>query len=339
MNTFIQSCSAQIRQDLPDHHINGGFKNVYEFKRPSFGDLIKWRWNRSDKHLPEAESYSFPLAENDPDFLGRNIERTTITWVGHATVLLQMNGLNVLTDPHFSDRASPFQWIGPKRVVQPGIKLRNLPHINLVVISHNHYDHLDKESVLRLAKRQNGKNTLFLVPLGLKAWFKDLGIENVRELDWWEKTSAGSLTVTAVPVHHWSKRTLFTENDSLWAGWIVESTDETFFFVGDTGYSPVFKDIGQRLGPIDYCAIPIGAYEPRWFMKSQHISPEESVMIHKDCRCRKSIAIHWGTFILTDEPLDEPPRKLAEIRKKEGIKEVDFYIPRHGETILLPDDP
>ena len=155
------------------------------------------------------------------------------------------------------------------------------------------------------------------------------------ELDWWEQRRVGGLTVTAVPVQHWSKRGLFGRNRTLWAGWVVKSADFSFLFTGDSGYTALFEVIGQRLGPFDLAAIPIGAYEPRWFMKPHHMSPEEAVQAHLDLNSRKSVAIHWGTFILTDEPLHEPPARLVKELKKKGLSREDFLVPRHGETILL----
>ncbi len=332
---MIQTCAAQPVDVTKKHHTRSGFKNVYPFTSPSSIDFLKWRWQRKSKDIPDIESYHFPLAENDSVFLKTNREKKTITWIGHSTLLLQVGGLNILTDPIFSERASPFQWTGPKRAAPPGLKLEDLPPIDIVLISHDHYDHLDKTSIKHLFERPGGKKTRFYVPLKLKSWFEDLDIKNVVELDWWDHSLYNGLKVHAVPIHHWSKRNLFSENKSLWAGWEIKSIDFNFFFIGDTGYSPVFKDIATKLGPIDLCAIPIGAYEPRWFMSAQHVSPKESLIIHQELKCKKSIGIHWGTFILTDEPLDEPPRKLKELQLSMGISERTFSVLQHGETLGL----
>lgn len=316
-----------------EHHAGDGFQNIYGSKSKKFFDFIKWRLDRIGKNNPSEENYHFPLADNDSSFLKSNRDKTTLTWVGHSTLLLQLKGKNILTDPHFSDRASPFQWVGPRRLTQPGLKMEDLPAIDMVIISHNHYDHLDKTTIERLHRREGGDTTLFLVPLNMKKWFEELGIIRVVELDWWERHSLGELQITAVPMHHWSKRSLFSHNDVLWAGWVVATDDFRFAFFGDCGYSPVYKDIGQKLGPFDLAAIPIGAYEPRWFMHEHHVNPEEALQIHRDLRSGKSVAIHWGTFILTDEPLDEPPQKLREARKKNNIPPDEFMILKHGETI------
>ena len=188
-----------------------------------------------------------------------------ITWLGHATLLLRVAGVNVLTDPHLTGRASPLSWVGPKRRVPPALTFAQLPRIDAVVISHNHYDHLDRESVERL-NSQAGGPPRFFVPLGLKAWFKDLGIENVVELDWWDRRDYMGLSIHFTPTRHFSGRTPFDLNETLWGGWVVAAPDFRFYFAGDTAYSGNFKDIGRRLGPFDLAAIPISAYEPRWFM-------------------------------------------------------------------------
>lgn len=217
----------------------------------------------------------------------------------------------------------------------PGVALEELPAIDIVVISHDHYDSLDKGSIVRLYERDGGKSTRFFVPLGFKDWFADLGISNVVELDWWDYHDEGGLKIAAVPVHHWSQRGLISQNKTLWAGWVITSPNFRFFFCGDTGYTPIFKEIGSRLGPFDLSAIPIGAYEPRWFMRYHHISPEEAVQVHLDIRSRTSVAIHWGTFILTDEPLDEPPQRLERALEERGLPREAFLVLAHGQTIVL----
>jgi L-ascorbate metabolism protein UlaG (beta-lactamase superfamily) len=330
------SCGAQL--PLPDkpHHTKNGFRNVYLHENKGFSDFLKWRWNRLWKTIPGPEDYDFPLAKNDPAFLKSNGEKPTLTWIGHATVLLQVKGFNILTDPHFSQRASPVQWAGPKRVIAPGLSIKDLPPIDVVVISHDHYDALDKQTVMKLYKRQGGRETRFFVPLGLKSWFKRLGITRVFELDWWDEKEENGVKIIAVPVQHWSKRGLFSRNKTLWAGWVIQTNDFRFFFAGDSGYTPLFfKEIGLKLGPFDLSAIPIGAYEPRWFMRHHHLSPEEALQVHLDVRSKKSVAIHWGTFILTDEPLDEPPKRLEKAKKEKGLSKEEFLVLKHGETIIM----
>jgi L-ascorbate metabolism protein UlaG (beta-lactamase superfamily) len=257
-----------------------------------------------------------------------------VTWIGHATALVQIGALRVLTDPQFSERAFPVQWAGPKRHQPPAIALADLPHIDVVVISHNHYDHLDKNSVLAL-NRQPGGPPLFIVPLGLEVWLKDIGIDNVRALDWWDSLEVAAAKVTLTPLQHWSRRTLWDSNASLWGGYVVEGlsngVSRRVFFAGDTGYSAQhFRDIGAKYGPIDLALIPIGAYEPRWFMQPQHVNPEEAVQVHRDLRAKVSLGIHWGTFQLTDEPLDAPVTELATARTKFGVREDEFFVLQHG---------
>jgi L-ascorbate metabolism protein UlaG (beta-lactamase superfamily) len=329
------NCAAQSPSTDKPHHTAGGFRNVTEYEEHDFWDFIKWRRERAKLEIPGPESYNFPLAKNDTEFLRQNRDTSTVTWIGHATILLQMEGYNILTDPHFSERASPVQWAGPERVVPPGLVFEELPPIDIVVISHDHYDSLDEQTIKRLGQRPGGEKTRFYVPLGLKNWFTARGIDQVVEMDWWDRHQDGNLEIIAVPVQHWSKRSLFSRNKTLWAGWVINANAFRFFFVGDSGYTPQFKQIGKKLGPFDLAAIPIGAYEPRWFMARHHVNPAESVSIHKDIGSKKSVAIHWGTFILTDEPLDEPPEKLAAAMQKNQIPPEEFLVLKHGETIVL----
>jgi len=200
-----------------------------------------------------------------------------------------------------------------------------------VLISHNHYDHLDLPSVKALAAQAGGPPR-FYVPLGLAPWFQDAGITTTTEMDWWDSREDAGLKVNFVPAQHWSARTLWDRNETLWGGFVVEHPRFRFLFTGDTGYSRDFSDIGQRFGSIDLAAIPIGAYDPRWFMAPQHVDPDESVLIHRDVHARQSLAVHWGTFVLTDEPLDEPPKKLAQALDRAGLKQDVFWVLRHGET-------
>jgi N-acyl-phosphatidylethanolamine-hydrolysing phospholipase D len=317
------------------HHTESGFRNPHYTDRKSFRDFLRWRWERRRKEIPGPSAYDFPLAENDPPFLRGNRVLTTVTWIGQSTLLVQAGGVNILTDPHFSERASPLSWAGPKRVVPPGLSLEELPPIDLVLISHNHYDHLDDWSVRRLAARPGAEQTLFVAPLGLGSWLKERGARRVAEIDWWEEHSEGATTITAVPVQHWSRRGFFDGFATLWAGFVVETGPFRFFFNGDSGYSPDFAEIGRRLGPFDLAAQPIGAYEPRWFMAPYHMTPEEALQAHLDSGANLTVALHWGTFILTDEPLDEPPRRLSQALIEQKVSPESFRVLRHGETLIL----
>lgn len=319
--------------DSPSHHTGSGFKNNYlpeERMSKSLHTVFKWRFTRNSQ-----KKISFEKVDPDIEFLKSNKTEETLTWVGHSTFLWQFEGLNLITDPHLSNRASPVGFAGPKRVMDPAISLDDLPRLDIVLISHNHYDHLDKKSVLAITENQKENPPLFLVPLGMKAWFADIGIkERVLELDWWESHQLGNWRYHAVPVQHWSRRGLFDTNKVLWCGWVVEAPGKRLFFAGDTGYSKDFKDIGSRFKSMDLSLIPIGAYAPRWFMKNMHCNPEEAVQIHLDVRSKKSVGMHWGTFLnLTDEPLDEPPARLRKAVEAKKIPLEDFISPKHGEII------
>jgi N-acyl-phosphatidylethanolamine-hydrolysing phospholipase D len=273
---------------------------------------------------------TFPQAGNDPAALRANRTHPTLTWVGHSTFLLQVGGLNVLTDPHFTRRASPLGWAGPQRLAPLGLALHDLPPIDLIVISHNHYDHLDEGTVRWLARHH--PQALFAAPLGLRRWLHRRGVQQAIELDWWEGHEAPSFTLTAVPAQHFSGRTPTDRNRTLWCGFVLETARRRIYFAGDTGHSQDFADIGARFAPVDLALIPIGAYEPRWFMRIIHVNPEEAVRIHRELGARQSVAMHWGTFRLTTEPLDEPPRRLEQALREAGIPLERFWVMAHGES-------
>lgn len=305
------------------------------------GSLLKWKWNAFIHHLPPppANGYAFPIDHPDIDWIKANRSVNTLTWIGHASVLLQIAGLNVLADPVFSERASPFSFIGPKRRVPPGLSLSQLPHIDVVLISHSHYDHLDVNSVLALNK-QSGGPPRFLVPLGLKSWFAKQGITNVEERDWGDRTRIADLDFWFVPATHWSARSLTDRDESLWGGWVIKTlpgavSPYSAYFAGDSGYSNDFKRIGAAFGGFDLALLPMGAYAPRWFMHGQHMDPADAVKAFQDIHAKKAIGIHWGTFELTDEPLDEPPKKLAAATRAAGLPHDAFTVLHHGQMIRL----
>jgi L-ascorbate metabolism protein UlaG (beta-lactamase superfamily) len=318
------------------HHTGNGFRNVHT--TGPRGGFWKWQWERWRKGLPKTPpgGYRFEVLEPDVAFLKANGRETTITWIGHATLLIQAGGVNILTDPHLSERASPVSFAGPKRVVPPAVSFDELPRIDIVLISHNHYDHLDEGTVKRLASSSGG-SPRFFVPLGIKDWFRSRGIDDVREMDWWETEEVLGLSLHFVPTQHWSARSPFDRNETLWGAWVVESPGFRFFFCGDGGYSAHFREIARKFGSFDLAAIPIGAYEPRWFMKTAHLNPAEAVKVHQELQSRFSIAIQWGTFVLSDEPLDEPPVRLAEALAEAGLDPGRFVALRHGETVRLDD--
>ncbi|MGQ0699151.1 MAG: MBL fold metallo-hydrolase [Panacagrimonas sp.] len=274
----------------------------------------------------------FPKAQNDPVWLAANRTETTYTWIGHASFLVQLGGLNILTDPVLSKRTSPVQWAGPGRIAPLGLSFDELPKIDVVLVSHNHYDHLDETSVRKLARRDA---PAFVVPLGLREWFERRRIAQVTELDWWQSTDARGMRVHAVPAQHFSGRGVTDRNRSLWCGFVFEHAQQRHYFAGDTGYGRDFAAIGKRFAPIDVAMIPIGAYDPRSFMRPVHVDPFEAVRIHREVGSRLSLAMHWGTFRLTLEPLDEPPQRLATALNAAGVAADRFRVMQHGQTLVV----
>lgn len=349
LSSLVLAACASAAPDpaAPPHHRNGGFQNSHiDFKPRSLGELMRWKWDASWSGLPKPPENPTPVVKPDLAFIAANAKagpamEPAVTWIGHASTLLQLGGINVLTDPIFSERASPVSFAGPKRAQPPGLALAELPRIDAVVISHNHYDHCDAES-LKALNAQPGGPPLFLVPLRNKAWLASLGVTNAVELDWWQSQRVGAVEIVLTPVQHWSGRSLTDRMETLWGGWAFFAPDFQAFFAGDTGYSQDFADIRARFAArqgdtgFDLALIPVGAYEPRWFMSNQHVNPEESVRIHRDLKARRSLGIHWGTFELTDESLDEPPRALARARQAAGMADEAFGVTAIGQTLRLP---
>ena len=293
----------------------------------SFVDLFKFFSAYFTRESDGRENVGFPVLARSKNDL--KTFKENVMWVGHSTLLLNHSELTIMTDPQFSGRASPFSFMGPKRVTPPPFGIADLPRINLVVISHNHYDHLDEASIREIAKKQ--PSVEFLVPLGLKSLLEAWGAKKVTELDWWQKVQRKGVTVQPTPVQHWSKRAFFDRNKTLWAGWMMQWSDFSFYFAGDTGYSSDFKRTVKKLGKPDLAAIPIGAYEPRDFMRSAHINPEEAVKVFSDLGAKYAIGIHWGTFKLTLEPMNEPPHRLANALKAAEVDGKTFRTLKHGE--------
>ncbi len=344
----LAGCSAGNPYYDPSkpHHRPEGFVNSNPVSRPpEVGFFEQLRRQFTGYYRPKAppaggyEAFAKAWSVSPQTAMLRaNRDRTTVTWLGHASILLQVGGLNLLMDPVFSDRASPLTWTGPERRVPAPMPVADLPALDAVLITHNHYDHLDLRTVHELARRQPGLR--FVVALGMKPWFEAQGIGNVTQLDWWDQLRLGPLTLTFTPAQHWSRRTLFDRNESLWGGFLVEAPEAgsrpwRFLYTGDTGYSDDFKAIHQRVGEIDLVAVPVGAYEPRDFMQPQHTNPEEAVRILLDLRARAGFGVHWGTFELTQEPFDQPPRDLDEARRRLGVPAERFFLLKHGETRVL----
>jgi N-acyl-phosphatidylethanolamine-hydrolysing phospholipase D len=330
---LLIACSGVGKERIPGqaaHHLVGGFRNTNpDFRRPSawtrWSFVVRRLWTSSIA----PRSFAAPRIFNDSAILRAGHLNPSITWIGHSTLLVQMDGTNILTDPQWSERASPVSWGGPRRLSSPGLAFEDLPRIEFVLISHDHYDHLDLNTVKRLAEAHD---PLFLVPLGLKAWFADNGMRRVEELDWWQEREYRGVRFVCVPAQHFSQRTLWDGNKRLWASWAVLSAKRKFYFAGDTGYFGGFKEAGQRLGPFDLAAIPIGAYVPPEIMKAVHTTPEEAVQAFIDLDARTLLGIHWGTFDLAEEPLDEPPQRLlAEVHRR-TIDPARAWIFKLGET-------
>jgi L-ascorbate metabolism protein UlaG (beta-lactamase superfamily) len=255
-----------------------------------------------------------------------------VTFVGHATFLIQTPAGNILTDPMYSDVAGPLNRFGPRRVRQPAVRFDDLPPIATVLLSHNHYDHCDLATLRALARRFD---PAVITPLGNTRLVRSVGMRRVTELDWWEETTIGGGPVTLTPARHFSARTPFDRNRALWGGFVFRAGDRRLYFAGDTAYGSFFRDVSTRLGPIDFALIPIGAYEPRWFMHVVHMNPAEAVQAHLDVGAAASVGMHFGTFPLTAEAVDEPPRALAEARLANGVEEAHFRVPEFGESIAV----
>jgi N-acyl-phosphatidylethanolamine-hydrolysing phospholipase D len=332
------------------HHTPDGFTNNYVGSvTKSLRDVLRWQVDRFRNRLPPKPTLPIPQEPPDLGFLLANALAgeqmiPAATWIGHASTLIQAGGLNVLTDPVFSQRVSPVSFAGPKRAQPPGISIEQLPHIDVVVVSHNHYDHLDRPSIKRLSEQQGG-SPLFLVPLGLKAWLHKLGINNAVELDWWEHHIQRGTEFHFTPAQHWSGRSFSDRNKTLWGAWSALGPDFHWFFSGDTGYSRDFLDTREYFaarqtpeqgGGFDVALIAVGACLPRWFMKEQHVDLDEAVQIHLDLGAKRSLGIHWGTFALADDPLDQPLHLLAAAREAKGVSAETFFLLPVGATRQLP---
>jgi N-acyl-phosphatidylethanolamine-hydrolysing phospholipase D len=321
---------------------DGRFHNPWpDSELHSLRDVVKWSRERRGHHrAPDPPRNSFPTAASDITYPRAAADHYSATWIGHSTVLMQFGGKNIITDPVFSRRASPVQWAGPRRVTDPSMVIDALPPIDIVLLSHNHYDHLDRPAVKRLV-RSNPPAT-WIAPLHLSRYVRRWGIRDVVELDWWGSAVIDGIRITATPARHFAARGLGDRNKSLWCGFAIEDASKRAYFAGDTAYHPAFREIGERGGPFDFVMIPIGAYDPRWFMRIVHVDPEEAVQVYRDLVAAHPnspnplmLAIHWGTFRLTDEPMDEPPRRTSMRWRDIGLAADRLWIARFGETRLF----
>ena len=332
MCTLSFAAQEDSAAPTPSHHGQKTFTNPYAKPHEGgfFGILrarLSDQWQAYDAERDVVPTTT-PAVSTSPS------ANATVTWIGHATVLLQHRGVNILTDPIFSQFASPVSFAGPKRITQPAIEIDKLPPVHAVLISHDHYDHLDTPTIRAL-----GDAPMYYVPLGIKKWLVSKGIapERVVEMDWWDeselKVAGERVRMTTTPAQHFSGRSLFNRNGTLWSTWSIAWDDFNVWFGGDTGYNDVqFKEIGERLGPFDLGIIPIGAYEPRWFMQTIHVNPAEAVLIHQDVKAKRSFGMHWGAFILAGEGVLTPPAALAEATRAANLAEDAFTTYAVGET-------
>ncbi len=252
-----------------------------------------------------------------------------VTFIGHSTFLIQTAAGNILTDPMYSERAGPCGLIGPRRTRPPAVRFEDLPPISIVLLSHNHYDHCDLPTLRLLARRCD---PMVITPLGNAALVRSTGIRRVEELDWWQDANTARLPLTLTPAHHFSARGPHDRNRALWGGFVIAAGDRRMYFAGDTAYGPFFSDVASRLGPIDLALLPVGAYEPRWFMQAVHMNPAEAVQAHLDLRAVESIGMHFGTFQLTTEGIDEPLRALEQARRQRQLPESACRTIGFGES-------
>ena len=297
----------------------------------SFSDLWKWRRERmrgSAKAWPATVPSGPPVQLPDTVADGE----VAVTFIGHATFLLQFPGLNVLTDPVFATHAGPFGLLGPKRVCPPALRLGELPRVDVVLLSHNHYDHLDLSALRWLARQRRPQ---FVAPLGLKAWLEARGVTPVIELDWWQNHWVAEMEIICTPAQHWSSRTPWDRCLTLWGGFWLRTRFGSVYFAGDSGWGVHFDATRSRLGSPALSLLPIGAYEPRWFMEPAHMNPADAVNAHFAVGSRRSLAMHFGTFCLTDEGIDDPARELEKSLSTRQVPADVFTVPTVGQTAVF----
>jgi len=317
------------RGPATDHFDGRVFFNLEAGAGRGFADFLRWQRTRQAAQWPTwVENRATPRI---PSQLAQG--ELAFTFVNHITFLVQFRGLNVLTDPVWSERVSPVQWSGPRRVRAPGLAFEDLPRVDVVLVSHNHYDHLDLDTLRRL---EVAHRPLFVTGLGNRAFLLDHGPRRVVELDWWQQVREHSASITFTPAQHWSGRGIRGRNRTLWGGFVVECDGRRVYFAGDTGYAPHFSDLRARCGVIEVALLPIGAYEPRWFMREQHMNPDDAVRAHLDLQAKLSLATHFGCFQLTDEGIDDPVIELAAARERHGLAADRFRVLETGETLHLP---
>jgi L-ascorbate metabolism protein UlaG (beta-lactamase superfamily) len=308
---------------VSDHFDGKQFSNPTGIKAQGFGGVLQWMLKR--KPGPWKENKEIPFGAK-PVFTSDELR---ITYVNHSTFLIQVAGINILTDPVWSERTSPFQFAGPRRMRPPGIKFEDLPKIDVVLLSHNHYDHLDLPVMQQIFRLHKPK---VITPLGVKSFLEQNNILGYGDLDWWDEISlSDSLKVQAVPAQHFSGRGTFDREATLWCGYVIKRKEGNIYFAGDTGYNEkTFIEIGERCSPISVALVPIGAYKPQWFMSPIHCSPEEAVKIHIEVKAKVSIADHYGTFPLADDGEDDPKVELQKALDKNNVPKDQFLLLKEG---------
>jgi L-ascorbate metabolism protein UlaG (beta-lactamase superfamily) len=307
------------------HYSNlNGLSRVFKW-----GELIRWRlgWHYERQPRTSRTGVSVPFVHNDGLALQQGAP--SLTWIGHASFLLRLGGLNILIDPVMSKSLGG----NIRRNVAPGLSWDALPPIDIVLITHNHRDHMDAPTLRRL-----GPKPLYIVPEGLGSWFSRAGFPQVKEMVWWECVSERGVNINFVPAEHWSRRGLNDANQSWWGGFVIEHQGYQVYHAGDTAWFHGFQEIAHRFGRLDLALLPIGAYAPRWFMQNQHMNPEDALRAFIVLNAKQFVAMHWGTFKLTDEPLQEPPVRLRELWKKTKFAADRLFIPAIGETLMLQND-
>ena len=332
------SCATETPEPgaaRPWHHTGAGFRNPQGSppRGGDFGDWSSFFLRRFGRREPPALPAGHVLPHDEVAAgLERHRGADSLTWLGHASFLIRLDGRTILTDPFLSEHASPLPPFGPERFAPPGLTPGQLPPIDVLLLSHNHYDHLDLPTIETLPAKER---TQVLVPLRLGHYFTSRGFTSVHELDWHDQVTVAGVAVTALPAIHFSKRTLFDRNETLWGGYAVESSRRRLLFAGDTGYGPIFPELGRNGRPFDTALLPIGAYEPRLLMRAVHVDPEEAVQVARDLRARRLVAMHWGTIDLTDEPPFEPPERFRTAARAAGYGDDQTWVMQIGETRAL----
>lgn len=317
------------------HHSERGFRNIWgTAHQPSFFKVLRWLLGRARKQRKHKLPAVHPL---DPTTLATPPARLRITWIGHATLLMQTPDTAILTDPVFSQRASPLSFLGPARKTPPAVALDALPPLDYILLSHDHYDHLDADTIPRLAEQHD---PVFLTPLGVDTHLQKWGARHIEALDWWQYIDLGGWRFHCTPAMHFSGRGLLNRNSTLWAGWYLENPahDLTIYFAGDSAYADLFETIRARLGAPEVALLPIGAYAPRWFMEPVHMDPAQSLQAFLDLEARYFIPTHWGTFDLADELLQEPPALIQQAAAEQGVAD-RLHVLDIGEQFSLDAQP